>query len=49
MHLVLSVRCEAREGLAVLVTVFWWSCSYPLAVNYTELKKSDCLLEEQPV
>ena len=39
MHLVLSVRCEAREGLTVDVTVFWWSGSYTLAVDYTKMKK----------
>ena len=40
MHLVLSVRCEARrEGLTVDVTVFWWSGSYTLAVDYTKMNK----------
>ena len=39
MHLVLSVRCEAREGLTVDVTVLWWSGSYTLAGEFLQHEK----------
>ena len=38
-HLVLSVKSEARKGFTVDVTVFWWSGSYALAVDYTKMKR----------
>ena len=39
MHLVLSVRSEARKGFTVDVTVFWWSGSYTLAVDFCNMRR----------
>ena len=36
---VLSVRFEARKGLTVDVTVFWWSGSYTLAGEFLQHEK----------